>query len=598
MAAQSEILNKLNQGDYKKLTFEKLCLENNKLKYKVFDVLKFLFNEIEQIFKNSKSDKVDTINRLIHGIIIVYNHCLDNGFLVNENLVSKFSGLSEQYKEFVNKLNHQPDEEILNCLIDLTKKVNEYICCEMKLDGEINKLNSLITELNKSLKSMCTEMKLKVREYIRVNIKILKEAENPSEIVLNNFSELLNSYKEQFHSIEVQIATLRETLSNLKRPMRDLEDNFSDLVEKKFTGLTKTYANFQEDVSQTINKELSYCIFNKVDDSEIEKDIIGKLFESTMSFEEIMKYLKDTGYTISNPDLRGILTNIKRRINIIRADGVDFPEKYKICAPKFETYSQMNLAVEGHSMDILFVSDMHISSIGMETLKDLEKLYDYATVNGIKLIVNLGDFVFFPTYHINRGNVYSDYSSCKKLIEDVIKFFPYDENIFQAIMGGNHDQDIMSLGIDPIKNICGQRDDFINLGYNHVTLNFGEGVDVSKIMIHHPKSRVPDAMQKSEYDVNELKKMIKSFYDDKDLKKENYYMDFLGHFHKTTLDMMNGYCVVPSYFKDRFKNGAYHVRIYFDKNNKINYMVFLPLVLEDKLVVTNELVFKKVNRER
>ena len=77
-------------------------------------------------------------------------------------------------------------------------------------------------------------------------------------------------------------------------------------------------------------------------------------------------------------------------------------------------------------------------------------------------------------------------------------------------------------------------------------------------------------------------------------ERKKAYIDLFGHFHASRLDMLNQYCSVPSLFKDRESNGAWHMKIYFDDKNNIKHMVFIPLMVNDKITKASEVGYQRV----
>lgn len=578
----------IEKYDYGNLTYEKICLKNSKEKYSSYDLMKYLVEEIYKIINNFNVEQSCLLNKLIYVLVDVYYFSFKNGFSLNNSLSNEIKDLPGMLE--VVELNLESDVSCyLNKVILEIEKISSY---DLEINTYIDELSLKITELNSELKDKLSFFKCEIRNYIRENSDILKVEKEPAEIVKKNFANVFCDYEHRVDLILEDVAGLKQKICDKSELSKGFIDRFDGVIQKKVDSLSKMFKNFQLDIEKIIEKELSLSV---VDDSQIEREIINKLFGDSLSIDELLKYLKRKGYEIELDDLRKILLNIKQRINITRDDVIYFPQMYQVCKPRFEEYNEMIIDVgENKSMDFLLVSDMHLSKIDTKTLEDLEKMYDYAVEKNIKLILNLGDFVFCVSDHLVRSKSYDDYVMAMRTCDDIASFFPYDKNIFHAVMGGNHDEDIMSFGFDPLKRICMQRSDFLLLGYNHATVRFCAGNENdSKIMLHHPKQRVPNALLENCYDVDLLKKMLKGYYDNQGLNKDDYYMDFLGHFHKASFDMMNNYCVVPSYFKDRLKNGALHLKVYFDKNKKINYLVVLPLVIENKLTPVNELVFKK-----
>ena len=108
----------------------------------------------------------------------------------------------------------------------------------------------------------------------------------------------------------------------------------------------------------------------------------------------------------------------------------------------------------------LVISDLHIGSSDGD-IKLLNIVYDYAIKNGITVILNCGD------------TIEGDYTSEEKCIKDVysqldylIKKHPYDKNINNYLIFGNHDYHSLYFeGLDISKTIHNIRYDIIPVGY-------------------------------------------------------------------------------------------------------------------------------------
>jgi hypothetical protein len=90
-----------------------------------------------------------------------------------------------------------------------------------------------------------------------------------------------------------------------------------------------------------------------------------------------------------------------------------------------------------------------------------------------------------------------------------------------------------------------------------------------------------------------LEKYLKELYQQQNRNRNNSYIDIFGHTHKSQFNYPSSYCYIPSFFEGQQKKGACHLRIYFDEDTDIKYMVFMPLTTNTKLVKTNEIIYQK-----
>jgi hypothetical protein len=202
----------------------------------------------------------------------------------------------------------------------------------------------------------------------------------------------------------------------------------------------------------------------------------------------------------------------------------------------------------------------------------------------------------FTDYSNNEDARYKGYDYSSRVLERMIEDFPYDKNIVHALLGGNHDYNLLSYGVDFVDSLAKARTDFVNLGYEHASVNFSPK---SKIMLHHMDIKVADSFGKDEYKVDDLIHKIKSYYKINNLNRSDYYIDLLGHFHKSSLDLVNGIGLVPSLFKDRVFDGAWHLRLYFNADKSIKHIVVIPLIRNDKKLVPNgEINYQRLNLKK
>ena len=114
----------------------------------------------------------------------------------------------------------------------------------------------------------------------------------------------------------------------------------------------------------------------------------------------------------------------------------------------------------------LVISDLHIGATDSD-IKLVDKVYEYAIKNGINVILNCGD------------SIEGDYTSDKKSINEVssqleyfIKKYPYDRNINNFMIFGNHDRySLIHDGLDISKTIKNSRYDIVPIGFGQGYVN-------------------------------------------------------------------------------------------------------------------------------
>lgn len=117
----------------------------------------------------------------------------------------------------------------------------------------------------------------------------------------------------------------------------------------------------------------------------------------------------------------------------------------------------------------IVISDIHIGNIGSDI--DLLKIvYDYAAKHGINIIFNCGDSIE-GVHSSDKKNI----SDIYKQLEFFLKNYPYDKNINNFTLLGNHDYHSLHYdGLDISKTIQNARYDIIPIGYGESLVKIKE----------------------------------------------------------------------------------------------------------------------------
>lgn len=127
----------------------------------------------------------------------------------------------------------------------------------------------------------------------------------------------------------------------------------------------------------------------------------------------------------------------------------------------------------------LFVSDLHIGS-ELENQDAWFKMYEYCVLNNIHIIINVGDFL--DGIKVGRPNSKMHNHPLDQM-EYAVRNYPFDKNILNFIMLGNHDLDsLTSFGIDFAEYLRNFRHDIVPIGYGHGHVN----IKNDKILLAHP----------------------------------------------------------------------------------------------------------------
>lgn len=139
-----------------------------------------------------------------------------------------------------------------------------------------------------------------------------------------------------------------------------------------------------------------------------------------------------------------------------------------IYVPK-ENEISIKLPSSNKEFRCIVISDMHIGNIASDI--DLLKIvYEYAAKNGINIIFNCGDSVE-GIYSSDKKNIDDIY----KQVEFFLKKYPYDKNINNFTLLGNHDYHSLHYdGLDISKRIQSARYDIIPIGYGESLVKIKE----------------------------------------------------------------------------------------------------------------------------
>lgn len=152
---------------------------------------------------------------------------------------------------------------------------------------------------------------------------------------------------------------------------------------------------------------------------------------------------------------------------------------------KYEFLSQKNLeenkvkiymSTSNKTFRSIVISDMHIGNIKSD-INLLCKVYEYASKNDIKTILNCGDNIEGDYTHdsLNLKDIYSQ-------IDTLVKKHPYDKNIMNYIILGNHDHhSLTSDGLDIAERIKKARYDIVPIGHGFGTVGLKQD---NIVMLH------------------------------------------------------------------------------------------------------------------
>ncbi len=470
---------------------------------------------------------------------------------------------------------------------------------------EINKKDKIIRELEEKLKrevqslsKVIEDLKEQLNKQVNSN-KNLTEINENLNAELQKLKLLLESYElDKGEKLIVIIQKLNDTIQKLNDENESLKDRNTMLevanssLEEEVVGLSTIIKTSEEE----IKKQAERNALRSHNDSVIEHLIVKRLFTQHLSIDEIIEELKQEGYKLDNDEISYHLKNLKKHFNIEAASFIDNVPRYTIIPPEIVVNRKFNIALPENctSYDILIVSDLHISEFNEAATEEFKMINGYCEDNNIHFILDGGDFFQGKFFHSYKPAATFEHNY--RLVEEAISKIPFSKGIYHAIMGGNHDQDFLNFGFNPIERLTNARDDFIYLGFNHCTIAFN-GFDTmySQFMLHHPTGRFEDPIDLPDYSNGKFLKTLDEYYKSIGHTRDDSYIDLIAHFHRSSLDALSSLCILPSFRKDRFNNGAWHLKIYFDKMHNIKYMIFIPVIINNmKLISTTEISYQKL----
>ncbi len=210
-------------------------------------------------------------------------------------------------------------------------------------------------------------------------------------------------------------------------------------------------------------------------------DLSKKLIDCIKEGKTINEISMELG--LSNKQLFNMLSLLKNK-------GIDFNRKYYetgdiIYTPKkkidFISLPKENVLYtlkDSKKLTMVVIADIHIGST-FENLTYLDQLYDYCIKENIHVIINCGDILD------------GTFGSSKKekdgllQIDSFLKQYPFDKNIINVTVLGNHDFSILeNMGINFEEVLNSYRHDFLTLGYHQGILKIKNDF----IVLEHKKT--------------------------------------------------------------------------------------------------------------
>lgn len=622
---KTRIIGYIRQCPSNKLTFPDMMRAiNDKAKITYPEFLNFF---LELAITELKKDKTSLsfVNKIILTLTSFIKWNVKKDFEISEEKLKKVMGIRELYDAYIEK-SQDSHPDIEDNIRAMEEKVKELFPNYGEVVEDFEQQDSdyvaVIKELEQALLAAKEELNRKIEENNELS-RALHSKDNVIAKKKNKLSKTsldLQERKEQIKKLNATLKEKVERIEELERKIKELEALIGELTEQNqeierdrrairlaLYSVNKELRKIRhgieqkEKAEQRLRQEQERLIVvetgnleNQLRDKEIQELLVQRMVLGISSSDELLNYMHEIGYTLSVEALNKYLKQIRDKglVEQIERSNAEF-----VIPPSGEITSgvyNINLGEGVTSYDVLVVSDFHLGSFDKEIVYDMEMMNEYCVQNNISLILNAGDF--FSCKHYRRSNQAVAVNACQKLIERVIEKFPTVPGIIHAILGGNHDKDVLAYGINPINELTSNRSDFIDLGFGHAMISFNGGDNdlINELGIHHPNKRYADFIKDGKYSSEEVYASLGNYYrNNATVLRDNVYVDLIGHIHRSSLDTDTGICIVPSYRHDRVCNGAWHLKIFFDGKGNIAQIVFIPLLKVKKLIPSTEICYQK-----
>ena len=393
--------------------------------------------------------------------------------------------------------------------------------------------------------------------------------ETPENEKIEELKRMNKNLRKEKHALEMAKKELLDKNRLLKEEKKIIEEKYHE----------NNFEIFQ--MSQELAEMKRIIELKKLKENDTVFSLLYEALRKTpLNYEQIKILLATSSIQLTDEELKSFFEEFKKTYSC-EPSLISIPLKYRISTPHLPSQKRVQMPIpDSKPCRLLFTSDFHIWDSNENLLRQMDKLYNYAYQNAIDYIVNLGDFA---GYCSSKHHVHT-LEELNGILEKIDKAFSLDSKIPILALGGNHDENFAENGVDLLKYLQSNHENFCSLGYKNAFLEFNKD---NKLALYHPNRRfnLPDS---NELDQNAIHKYING-----KCLKDKVVFSFLGHIHLSSLNFIYQYATVPSYLKDRQKNGALQVEIPIDREGNISKLIFNPLILEERLTKTTEVVWSR-----
>ena len=573
-----KIINYIKTTPFPTKTYGDLLLKMDRKKAlgaQTIDLIEFLIN---YTYKETTQEKVSE-NLLRRELIImfdVFNQINNIDSLLSEEQKNKLKIIFS----FCQKENIDNEDiiaysakiaELLRIKIDVVE--GNILKEEQEKEDKIKGLEKLVESLQKDLQRIQNDLEGQ-----------LEKAKNSNEefIVRNR------SLKKQITDLQKELEERKEEIKAKTNKVEDLEAKLERL-KKEIESLKTNHDNDLNTISELQRKITVYenNVEVEIRIQRIADIIIRLLLQNKFTEYALKEELNNNSIVLQEGEYLKAMKIVKSKMSI-STTIFNGQKNYSIQRPLYYTNQVLNLGADTSCIDILLVSDFHIDN-DTDIEEATHTINDYASQNGISLIVDMGDFLGFRT---KKEDLLTRYENGCRLVERCINLFPRVDGVYHAILGGNHDKDSFDYGCDLLKELTDNREDFIYLGYDSAILSVN-GIISNKtsFLLHHLQKRLKDPLDASTYDTKYYKDYLSGYYSPQEISLNNFFITLIGGAHMN--GVYNNFALVPSFMNDRKFNGAFHIRAFLNEKMEIKNMVIINLINCETLVPVSEVYYKK-----
>ena len=594
-----DVLKKYSIDDLYYSDFDEIRKESHQ-KINNNDILNYLIEKSNAELENKEELSNNRFSKLIRSMTIIIQCSKEAKITIENKTIQDIDKMITKYKETLQRTNLEVDEVTNQNVEDLeTELVENYLEVLEEVEEEPNEeLEKIIEELA-TTKKMLEDSETEKKEQEKTQRKLEKELKK-SKTTSENLEKARNNLQVENTSLIQELKEYKKELIKISQKLQEQEGTTNSLIETN--DILKEEIEYRAKENTTLSKEiveltrkLSICETKEQEElaeqestKQIEDFILSELYKHPSSMEEFLDSLKKQGYLLTFDTLQEHINALKIKYKIIGPLFEQIPPIYKINVKPSITNQFLRLPVtfSNNELDLLIISDLH------NELSDLDKAYNYASAKNIPYILNLGDTFDFQGTNYFQPSL-ENLRKIEQRFQEMLNLFPKNTGIYQFNLGGNHDELALLYGLDLLEQLQQNQSDLINLGYRHANIILGNTPKkYNCIGLHHPNYRIDDTIIENQKIISYLENYYQNELQSS-ITRDNVYCDILGNFHKSKLDLLNGYCQAPSLTKDRAMNGAWHLKIYFDNNQNIETITFIPLVATNGLQPITEIPYQK-----